>query len=86
VDTRVAINDRGVVEKGALWTEESLPAESLLMGLLSAHPSLRTGSRLSAAEVLDAAVPASGEILQFGGKATTGKGRCRMLTWSQEEK
>jgi CRISPR-associated protein Cmr4 len=86
VDTRVRIDDKGVVEKGALWTEESLPAESLLMGLLSARPSLRKDCERTAAQVLDTALPASGEILQLGGKATTGKGRCRMSTWSPEER
>jgi CRISPR-associated protein Cmr4 len=83
VDTRVQIGDKGVVERGALWTEESLPAESLLMGLLSARASLRKDCDLLAAEVLDAALPASA-ILQFGGKATTGKGQCRMSTWKEQ--
>jgi CRISPR-associated protein Cmr4 len=85
VDTRVRIGDKGVVETGALWTEESLPAESLLLGLLSARASLRTSCKLDATSILDEALPAS-EILQFGGKATTGKGRCRINTWKQEGK
>lgn len=81
VDTRVRINESGVVATGALWTEESLPAETLLIGLSAAHASMRQGCSLSAEKVLDFALPQSGEILQFGGKATIGKGRCRVRPW-----
>lgn len=86
VDTRVRIGEDGVVARGQLWTEESLPAESLLMGLLSARPSLRKDHPLKANAVLDAALPADGEVLQLGGKATTGKGRCRMSFWPRKER
>lgn len=87
VDTRIRINDRGVVDKGMLWTEESLPAESLLMGLCSARASLRKDCERTPDQILAAALPArGGKVVQFGGKATTGKGRCRMSTWSQEDR
>ena len=76
VDTRVRIGDSGVVEDGALWTEESLPPESLLIGLMAAHASLRKDAPLTAAEILDAAVPQATRVLQFGGKSTVGRGRC----------
>lgn len=78
VDTRIKINQlTRTVEEGALWVEESLPPETLLIGLLTADKSRRKGTELSPEEVLKKALPGE-EILQFGGKATVGKGRCRI--------
>jgi CRISPR-associated protein Cmr4 len=81
VDTRVAIHEeRGTVAQGQLWTEESLPAETLLVGMLAATDSLRTGVALKAEQVLDTVeAKVRGRTLQLGGKATVGRGRCRML-------
>jgi CRISPR-associated protein Cmr4 len=81
LDQRVRINpDTRTVAKGALWLEESLPPETLLIGLLLAEPSRKRGHPLSEDRVLDVALPARGEqILQFGGKSTVGRGRCRMV-------
>ncbi|WP_428268692.1 type III-B CRISPR module RAMP protein Cmr4 [Haliangium sp.] len=85
IDTRVRIcSDRGIVAKGALWTEESLPPETLLVGLMTASVSLRKGVDMDSAAILDAAVPKGGEVLQFGGKATVGRGRCVLYTWPRE--
>jgi CRISPR-associated protein Cmr4 len=82
VDTRVRIDPgTGVVEDGALWTEESLPPETLLLGLMAAHGSLRKDTPLDPGEVLAQALPAGGEILQLGGKATVGRGRCHIRPW-----
>jgi len=76
---RIAAETR-TVAKGALWLEESLPPETLLIGLLLAEPSRKQNHPLSPAEVLDTALPSQGElILQFGGKSTIGRGRCRMV-------
>jgi CRISPR-associated protein Cmr4 len=81
VDTRVRIDHAtGTVAQGQLWTEESLPAESLLLGMLAAGPSLRGGTPLGAGEVLARALQGS-TVLQLGGKATVGRGRCRLGTW-----
>ena len=81
VDTRVRIDAQtGTVAAGQLWQEESLPAESLLVGVLAAGRSLRKGVELSAAEVLTRAL-AGMELLQLGGKATVGRGRCRLAAW-----
>ncbi|MCK6546821.1 type III-B CRISPR module RAMP protein Cmr4 [Myxococcota bacterium] len=79
VDTRVRIDSaRRTVAEGALWVEESLPPDTLLIGLLEADRSRRPGIDLSPTDVLDAALgrPA---YLQFGGKATVGRGRCRIV-------
>lgn len=86
VDTRVRIDHAtGTVAEGALWTEESLPAETLLLGLLAAGPSLRSGTALSTSEVLGRALSGA-PVLQLGGKATVGRGRCRLATWSRDAK
>jgi CRISPR-associated protein Cmr4 len=81
VDTRVSINAFGVAVDGALWTEESLPPETLLIGLLAAHASLRNQEPMTPSDVLAHAVGGDGELLQFGGKATVGRGRCLLALW-----
>jgi len=89
VDARIRLNPATrTVAKGALWYEESLPPETLLIGLMSAAGSFKPGDRpsgggrgegaMSAQEVIDFALPAAEQILQFGGKAGTGRGRCRV--------
>jgi CRISPR-associated protein Cmr4 len=82
IDTRVRIApETRTVAQGALWTEESLPPETLLIGLLAAEEARRPrgqAPRLTAAGVLESALPKE-TILQFGGKATVGRGRCRMV-------
>jgi CRISPR-associated protein Cmr4 len=81
VETRVRLDARtGTVVRGALWQEESLPAESLLIGVLAAGRSLRPGTEMSAAQVLERALNGTA-VLQLGGKATIGRGRCRLATW-----
>lgn len=88
VETRVRLNENRTVAKGALWQEESLPAETLLIGLLAADRSRRDRNTLkgwgSPQEVLDFALPATDPqpVLQFGGKASIGRGRCRMLRFN----
>ncbi|WP_245815046.1 type III-B CRISPR module RAMP protein Cmr4 [Cystobacter ferrugineus] len=81
VDTRVRIDSTtGSVAEGALWQEESLPAETLLVGVLAAGPSLRQKTPLGAGDVLNRALRETA-WLQLGGKATVGRGRCRMAAW-----
>ncbi|AEI63913.1 type III-B CRISPR module RAMP protein Cmr4 [Corallococcus macrosporus] len=82
VDTRVSIcPETGTAAKGQLWTEESLPAETLLVGVMGATGSFNKAPKLAADAVLDAALGGEGTVLQLGGKATVGRGRCRLLTW-----
>jgi CRISPR-associated protein Cmr4 len=79
IDTRVRISpETRTVAQGALWTEESLPPETLLIGLLAAEDARRPRGGLDAASVLELALPKE-TTLQFGGKATIGRGRCRMV-------
>lgn len=79
VDARVRIDaETRTVARRALWLEESLPPETLLIGLLLADRSRRTGVTLKPEEVVEKAVRRE-EVLQFGGKATVGRGRCRIV-------
>jgi CRISPR-associated protein Cmr4 len=78
LDQRVRISsDTRTVAKGALWLEESLPPETLLIGLLIGEKSRNKGHQMSPQQVIDTALPE--RILQFGGKSTVGRGRCRMV-------
>ena len=87
VTTRIRIDPTSeTVEDGALWTEEYLPAETLLIGLLAARPSMRQGCARSAKELLAWTLERCGNALQLGGKATIGRGRCRLLTWPTTDK
>jgi CRISPR-associated protein Cmr4 len=86
VDTRVSIDPKtGTAAKGQLWTEESLPAETLMVGVMGATRSLHPAHKLEAGEVLAEALSQEGTVVQLGGKATVGRGRCRLLAWSREE-
>lgn len=84
VDTRVRLDPKTrTVARGALWVEESLPPESLLLGLLAAERSRHPRRReLDPEGVLAQALPGA-EVLQFGGKASGGRGRCRVLPQGQ---
>lgn len=79
---------------GGLWYEEALPAETVLTGLVVAAPvdakrrnkngqdetsnGNGTTIRLSADQIFTAVGTISQTTLQFGGKATVGRGLCRM--------
>ncbi|MFP4600083.1 MAG: type III-B CRISPR module RAMP protein Cmr4 [Persicimonas sp.] len=83
VDARVRLDERTrTVAPGALWLEESLPPETLLIGLLAADRSRRRNVNLTPDEVLGFALP-SEEVHQLGGKATTGRGRCRIVPFTK---
>lgn len=80
VHTRVKISDetKTVADK-ALWTEESLPAETLLAGVIACDRVFgRYGKDITPAGLLDtfATKPLA---LQIGGKATVGRGQVRCV-------
>jgi CRISPR-associated protein Cmr4 len=80
LDQRVGISpDTRTVAEGALWLEESLPPETLLIGLLIGERSRKKGHDMSPEKVIEVALPGGERILQFGGKSTVGRGRCRMV-------
>jgi CRISPR-associated protein Cmr4 len=79
LDARVRLDPTTrTVAQGALWLEESLPPESLLLGLLAADRSRKKDFEMTARDVLDFAL-AKETVLQLGGKATVGRGRCRIV-------
>ena len=73
------LSDKKTVQSGGLWYEEALPSETVLTGLLVETPVkeslLKAGEVFSVVRAIirpnDKACP-----LQFGGKATVGKGLC----------
>ena len=80
VRARVAIDPKkGTVKTGALWYEESLPAESVLWGVLALSSALRPGDARSE-EDLGKLLPRGASPLQLGGNASVGHGLVRFLT------
>lgn len=80
VHTRVKIDDEmKTVASGHLWTEESLPAESILAGLVQCDRVFgRNGEDITPDGLLDQF--AKNELpLQIGGKATVGRGQVRCV-------
>lgn len=66
-----------IVKKGALWYEESLPAEAILAGIIWCDKVYGKCDKKEK-ELLDEYTK-NIPLLQFGGKATTGKGLVRCL-------
>lgn len=82
VHTRVRIqDDTKTVAKGALWMEESLPAETILMGVVQCERVFQKKDetpRITAPELLDHFAK-NALTLQIGGKATVGRGQVRCI-------
>jgi CRISPR-associated protein Cmr4 len=70
--------DTKTVERGALWYQESLPAESVLAGITVASPVKAANGRSerSATDLLDHVASLAKSLVQLGGKATVGQGTC----------
>lgn len=66
-------DDTKTVEKGGLWYEEALPAETILSGLLVASKIKATPD-----EVFTTIAGLMNKPMQFGGSATVGRGLCRI--------
>lgn len=79
--TRVRINrETKTVERGALWTEEHLPTDTLLYVPIYATNARKDGSTMKAKEVLAQAktlAKEQGSFLQLGGDETVGRGMVR---------
>ena len=81
--TRVSINpDTGTAKDGQLWTEENLPAETVLASIVEELPTKKAkdntpgwkpGAWLN--QVRDGLFRSP---IQLGGKATVGRGRCNL--------
>lgn len=69
-------DDTKTVQKGGLWYEEALPTETILYGLVLATPVGKTG--LNHDEIFKVVKDSIAPMMQFGGKATVGRGLCRV--------
>lgn len=65
--------DKKTVSKGGLWYEETLPTETVLSGLATIRP-----VQASVQEVEGALNRLNNGVLQVGGKATVGRGLCKI--------
>lgn len=84
IRTRIKIDRHTrVVQDGALWTEENLPADSVLWGVLGVSESRDKNNKKSADE-LAGLLPKDEINLQIGGKHTVGRGFCRLLIANKE--
>ncbi|WCN08278.1 type III-B CRISPR module RAMP protein Cmr4 [Marinomonas mediterranea] len=78
IRTRIRINEAtGVVDKGALWSEENLPANSVLWGVYSVDTPKNKHN--ITAESLQKTF-ASSYLLQMGGNSGIGRGLVHLLT------
>lgn len=68
-------NDTKTVAKGALWSEESLPTETLLAAHVVVAPNDKTKS---AADLKTTLRSYGSRTLQLGGDSTVGRGRCML--------
>ncbi|PDW04676.1 type III-B CRISPR module RAMP protein Cmr4 [Candidatus Viridilinea mediisalina] len=80
VVARVRLEDeRKTVIKGGLWYEEALPTETILAGLVVAAPVTNKHNQRLTAETISANLERlTQHALQFGGKASVGRGLCRV--------
>ena len=80
VAARVRIDDdTKTVATGQLWNEESLPAETILAGLVSCDRIYSGNASGIDKEKLLAKYATKPLTLQIGGKATVGRGRIRCV-------
>lgn len=69
-------DDSKTVQKGGLWYEEALPAETVLSGIIAAQQI--KANTLKPADALQKVAALTAATLQFGGGATVGRGLCRL--------
>lgn len=75
ITTRIHVDPTtGTVAPGQLWTEESLPAESVLAGIVWCDRVYHEAGTITPQQLLDDYCRGV-SILQIGGKATVGRGR-----------
>jgi CRISPR-associated protein Cmr4 len=78
-------SDAKTVEEGGLWYEEALPTETILSGIMLAAPTI--ASKINVARILEVLQELTNKkTLQFGGKATVGRGLCRVLLATDTKK
>lgn len=79
VNAHIRLDDQTkTVAQGALWYQESLPAETVLAGIAVASNvnAINGRSERSATQLLDHVTSLTDGLVQLGGKATVGQGSC----------
>lgn len=83
IRTRIRIvRETRIVQDGALWTEENLPADAVLWGVLGVSKARDKSNRSE--EELANLLPKDEVNIQIGGKHTVGRGFCRLLISKNE--
>lgn len=83
IRTRIRIvRETRIVQDGALWTEENLPADAVLWGVLGVSKARDKSGRSE--EELANLLPKDEVNIQIGGKHTVGRGFCRLLISKNE--
>jgi hypothetical protein len=73
------LEDFKTVQKGGLWYEEALPTETILYGLVIATPTgHHKNNGLNETAIFDVVRNSIEPVVQLGGKATVGRGLCRL--------
>ena len=72
------------VQDGGLWYEEALPTETILAGIVLANP--QNASKITVKETFTVLSGLVNKTVQLGGKATVGRGMCRVQMTGEEGK
>jgi hypothetical protein len=73
------LEDFKTVQKGGLWYEEALPTETILYGFVIATPTgHHKNTGLNETAIFDVVSTSIEPVVQLGGKATVGRGLCRL--------
>lgn len=82
ITARIRIEDsKKTVAEGQLWYEEALPTETVLVSQVAA-----ANVKADEKTVFNEVKRIAGKTLQFGGKATVGRGLCRAVAGWEEMK
>ncbi len=80
---RIRLEDeKKTVTSGGLWYEEALPAETILAGLVGAQKV----NGQEPVKTLNAVADLAKGVVQIGGKATVGRGLCRLSMVTDSDK
>lgn len=78
ITARIALEENSkTAAEGQLWYEEALPCETVLFGMVLAVKIGKVG--LNPSDALDEVNTLTSKPMQFGGKATVGRGLCRLV-------
>lgn len=80
ITARIKLLDNAkTVQKGGLWYEEALPSETILYGMVLATPTGHHKNKgVDEAQIFKEVGDSIEPVVQLGGKATVGRGLCRL--------